>query len=597
MYDQRVTIAEAVNKIQNQNYLLPAIQREIVWKRNQITDIFDSVLQGFPIGTFLYWDIEDEKRDDYTMYGFIKDYITNTKYINTTSQSRNTQVTPDGSGNLKLILDGQQRLSAFYIGLKGTYTYKQPYKWYKNKGAWKKSKLYFKITSNPSQELDDSGDRQTKYEFKFLPIEQYSDKIVKRGDDLWLRVGAILDYPDSLDIDDLKDNICNEYLDKDNNLKKYVGHNLRELRTAIHDKKYITYFEEKKQNIDRVLEVFIRTNDGGTELQKSDLLLSIATANWTKYDAREELTSFVDHLNTQLPKINNYDKDFLLKSTLVLTDLPVAYRVSQFNRDNVSKIEDEWLTIKNAIEEAAKLVNYYGIDENTLTSKNAVIPIAYYLKETGLTSEKLKRGEKEYFEIKQNIKKWLITSLLHKTFSGSADVVLRNIRKVLSKNSGRKFPIDEINNKLKSLNKLVGFDEEIAENFLEYKYGSKRTFLALSLLYPQNDWGSIQHHMDHIFPSSKVNIDDLVSVGYTHNEAEELTERANQLANLQLLTARENESKQDKTFEQWVNSQNSSFFDRHMIPSDQEYHKLENFDKFLDKREEKIKDKIISILG
>ena len=84
MYDQRVIIAEAVREIQQENYLSPAIQREIVWKRDQITDLFDSVLQGYPIGTFLYWDIEDRNRDRYTMYGFIQGYITTTKYIRST---------------------------------------------------------------------------------------------------------------------------------------------------------------------------------------------------------------------------------------------------------------------------------------------------------------------------------------------------------------------------------------------------------------------------------------------------------------------------------------------------------------------------------
>ncbi len=58
------------------------------------------------------------------MYGFIKNYITSTKWIETNAQARNSKVKPDGAGDLKLILDGQQRLSSFYIGLKGTYTYK-----------------------------------------------------------------------------------------------------------------------------------------------------------------------------------------------------------------------------------------------------------------------------------------------------------------------------------------------------------------------------------------------------------------------------------------------------------------------------------------
>lgn len=328
MYDQRVTINEAVRQIQSQNYLLPAIQREIVWERDQITDLFDSVLQGYPIGTVLYWDLEDENRDEYTMYGFIQHYITDTKYIETDAQSRNSKVTPDGAGNLKLILDGQQRLSSFYIGLRGTYTYKQRYKWYRNEDAWNRSQLYFKLTSDPREQVNSGGDR-----------------LVRRGDDYWFRTGRILDYPDRNDVEDYIYELTDR-LDLDGEKRRWVGQNLRDLRTAIHEKKYITYFEEDKQDIDRVLEIFIRTNDGGTQLQKSDLLLSIAQANWQEYDAREELTSFVDHLNTQLPKTNGYDKDFLLKSSLVLSDLTVRYQVSQFKRENVSLIEEEWPQIK-----------------------------------------------------------------------------------------------------------------------------------------------------------------------------------------------------------------------------------------------------------
>lgn len=598
MYDQRVTIAEAVREIQQENYLLPAIQREIVWDRDQITDLFDSVLQGYPIGTFLYWDIEDQNRDQYTMYGFIQDYITKTKYINTNAQMRNSEVVPDGSGDLKLILDGQQRLSSFYIGLKGTYTYKQPYKWYRNENAWNKSRLYLNITSDPNDELEEGGDRNTRYEFSFLSVDDYEGRVVSRGDDLWLRAGSILNYPKHEEQEDLVHEIQSNHVNPENrDRRRHVGSNIRALWRGVHDRSYITYFEEKEQDIDRVLEIFIRTNDGGTQLQKSDLLLSIAQANWTEYNAREELTSFVDRLNTQLPATNNYGKDFLLKSCLVLSDLPVRYRVGQFNRENVSKIENEWPDIKRAIETAATLINQFGINEKTLTSRNAVIPVAYYFKETGQTVDELQRNDETYYETKQNIKKWLITSLLNGTFSGNADTVLRTVREVLQEMDGEDFPVEEINSEVRELNKVVGFTEEIAENVLEYTKGSKRTFLALSLLYPEHDWGSVQHHQDHVFPAAQLEEDYLRDEGYSEEQIQRFTEERDKLANLQLLTEGENTTKQDTPFETWVNSQNAGFYDRHLIPKDPDYHRLENFDEFVEHRREKIKDHLKSMLS
>ena len=596
MYNQQVSIQEAVEEIQKENYLLPAIQREIVWERDQITDLFDSLLQGYPIGTFLYWDVKDENRDEYTMYGFIKNYITTTKYIETDAQMRNSKVIPDGAGDLKLILDGQQRLSSFFIGLKGTYTYKQSRKWYRNRSAWKRSRLYLKITSDPSEVIEEGGDRQTRYEFQFLPESDYSGKIVERGNDYWFRAGAILDYADRNELADYIHEVSQKYeLDPDE--QKWVGQNLRDLRTAIHDQTYITYFEEKEQNIDRVLEIFIRTNDGGTELQKSDLLLSIAQANWVEYDAREELTSFVDHLNTQLPKTNNYGKDFLLKSSLVLSDLPVQYRVEQFKRENVAEIENNWPMIKDSIEEAATLINYFGIHEKTLLSRNAVIPLAYWFKTTDLTAEKLQTDRSTRVQTKRDIKRWLITSLLHGTFSGSADTVLRRTREVIQEQEEEGFPIDELNDNIRQLGKIVGFNEESAENVLEYQKGGNRTFLALTLLYEHRDFGSIQYHQDHIFPSNLLDAEKLVEAGIEPEKAITFEEQADKFANLQLLTGKENEAKQDKPFGEWIKTRDESFYDRHLIPDDPKLYKLENFDDFLDARGALIKQELINVLG
>jgi hypothetical protein len=594
MYDQRVTIRDAVRRIESGDYLLPAIQREIVWKREQITDLFDSVLQGYPIGTFLYWDIREENWDEYTMYGFIKNYITSTKWIETDAQTRNSKVKPDGASDLKLILDGQQRLSSFYIGLKGTYTYKEPYQWYRNRSSWTKSRLYLNLSSDPREEVEEGGDRNMRYQFEFLSAEKYDKTLVQRDGDWWFRAGSILNHPDTLDIQDYIDEKTSE-LDIEN--EGVFGQNLRDFRRAIHDQKYITYFEEQQQDIDRVLEIFIRTNDGGTQLSKSDLLLSIAQANWQEYDAREELTSFVDNLNTQLPMTNDYGKDFLLKSSLVLADLPVRYRVSQFKRENVAKMEEQWPEIRRAIEEAATLVNNFGIGGKTLLSQNAVIPLAYYFKQTGLTAEKLMRDESERVQTKRDIKRWFITSLLHGTFSGSADSVLNRIRDVLKEHSSETFPVESIEKEMADLGKMTGFNEEMIDNVLEYTKGGTRTFLTLTLLYDQVDFGNIQYHQDHIFPDSLLDEDRLVEQGFDRDRARTLEERADRLANLQLLTGRENEAKQNTPFEEWIESRDESFYDRHHIPTDPETHELENFETFLEQRSELIRSELQSVLG
>jgi len=93
---------------------------------------------------------------------------------------------------------------------------------------------------------------------------------------------------------------------------------------------------EKDESLDKGSNVFIRVNSGGTILSYSDLLLSVAVAQWKNRDAREEVTGFVDRLNAIGDRFN-FDKDVVLKSCLVLSDFTeIAFKVGQLQqRDHV----------------------------------------------------------------------------------------------------------------------------------------------------------------------------------------------------------------------------------------------------------------------
>ena len=56
---QSIRIKEAINYIARNNYLLPAIQRKFVWEIEQIEMLFDSILRGYPINSFMLWKIQD----------------------------------------------------------------------------------------------------------------------------------------------------------------------------------------------------------------------------------------------------------------------------------------------------------------------------------------------------------------------------------------------------------------------------------------------------------------------------------------------------------------------------------------------------------
>src|SRR4051812_4713549 len=69
-----VTIKRALENIHRHEYVLPAIQREFVWKPSQICRLFDSLMQGYPIGSFLFWKVDRENTRRFTFYDFVRDY-------------------------------------------------------------------------------------------------------------------------------------------------------------------------------------------------------------------------------------------------------------------------------------------------------------------------------------------------------------------------------------------------------------------------------------------------------------------------------------------------------------------------------------------
>lgn len=67
-------IKEIIEKIGRNDFYLPAIQRKFVWDCQQIESFFDSIMRGYPIGTFLFWFVAGENKNNYTFYKFIQEY-------------------------------------------------------------------------------------------------------------------------------------------------------------------------------------------------------------------------------------------------------------------------------------------------------------------------------------------------------------------------------------------------------------------------------------------------------------------------------------------------------------------------------------------
>jgi len=575
-----ITVKEAVDNVAARKYLLPAIQREVVWDTYQIRRLFDSLMRDYPIGSFLFWHVDKKDAGNYQFYEFMRDY-------HERDNRHNVKASVEGQDDITGILDGQQRLTSLYIGLKGSYAYKEPRKRWDNPRAFPTRRFYLNLLA-PAQGEDEGG---FKYDFQFLkdgetkPID---------GETYWFRVSDILNLKGEVEVNNFL--IDNELMKGPKERAAFANETLFRLFSAIHRKPVINYFLERDKSLDKVLNIFIRVNSGGTVLSYSDLLLSIATAQWQDLDAREEITSFVDELNSKGNGFR-FDKDFVLKSCLVLSDFKdIRFKVDNFNKTNMLKIEEDWDTITQSLRLAVVLISSFGYGRDTLTANYATIPIAYYLKAKGLPDNFDVTAK--YAEDRAYIRKWLIRSLVKRVFGGVPDTVLRPVRDIIGENTDR-FPLELITEKFKGSTKSLAFTKDDVENLLYYRYGQGYTFSTLALMYPSLDFRH-RFHIDHIHPKSKFTRARLRNQGIPETDIGFYLDTVDLLPNLQLLEGIPNQEKGDTDFGDWLKKncaspeQAAAYKNCHMIP-EVEY-SLTNFREFFVRRQGIMRTRLQEVL-
>lgn len=565
------TIASILPKL-NHSWFLPSLQREFVWGTGRVCELFDSLMRAYPISSLLTWKVPDLAREDVEAYRFLNQ--------GSDFGAHNTRERAFGAEELTFVLDGQQRLTSLLIGLKGTYEVRLKYA---RKGE--SQRLHLDLLRD-GVAADDQG--QVWYGFEF----RANSATAARGSE-WFEVGRILRYADKLELllQETKSKLERFHLTEQE--INCAIHNLSRLYSLVYRDESLTYHTETVGDQERMLEIFVRANSGGEPLSKSDLLLSNLTVHWQGLSARDEIKEYVDDLNDKLNRGLNksqskasLSQDFVLKACLVLLDLPVAYRISSFNKATCDRSADYWTEIKHAITQTVEIANWFGITGPTLTSANSLIPIAYYLyrnPESHLMSEDRDDAAKAHV-----IRRWLIMALLNGIFGGSSDSMLSKLRETIKRygENGRMFPVEELDLAARQAKRIPTTDRQAVKEILALQYGRPITKLAQTLLFDERSWGVIAHNCDHIFPLEGFN-----------KYFRQYKDLANNFGNLTLLTAPANNEKRAVPFEEWICTQEVAFLDRHLIPQSPELWKFERFPDFMKERERLILDRLYRVLG
>lgn len=562
-----ITIKKAVENIDSNKYLIPAFQREFVWTSEQIENLFDSLMRGYPISSMLFWEVTGESRKAYQYYQFLQSFVEEHHIHN------EPKAGCESMESFFAILDGQQRLSSLFLGIKGMVAYHAKYKpWENDDKNFPPMKLYLNLSHEEKQ-----NEGSKKYDFKFRQAvdNQWTDLVADDKGNKWFRVGAILTIESLLKFSKQHDLTINE----DSILER--------LRKVIVDENVINYYLETEVAADKAVDIFVRINSGGRPLSISDILLSIVVAGWKKQDARKEIKNLLDQVAGKGFKINH---DYVIKSLQYLLDKPVQSKITTFDDSFVRETEDKWANIKECILSLFELLRVFGLDDRTLTSYNATMPVLFFLYKKGIYENiSTKKGQESQRNI---IKKWLLKTLLLKSFGGSSDSTLEQARKSIDTTQDL-FPSEDISIGIKQPTMM---DQNTIDEILSTQKDQAYAFATLALFYPNIDTAN-KFNLDHMHPASS--FDKYMKSLKAPTDKKECWGRYNSIVNLQMLGENENKSKNDMSLEEWVNQtgkERTTLEKETFLPCSISL-SVENFDEFYNERKKLLTKKLLCELG
>lgn len=556
-----ITIAATLNEINRQLYI-PGIQRPYVWDPDQITRLFDSLMQRYPISTLLYWELQPENRADWEIYNFVRDFRQGDIHNDHAELEDNKPIT--------LVLDGQQRLTSLLIGLTGSYTRKLKHQRKIKDTSWITELLYIDL-AHIRQESDDDAVVDLHYRFSF-----FDERTPPRNtpDELWFELSFIMsaDSPEALHQLETKWIDANPQLASE--LKVTARANLRRLWKMVWEDDAVAFYTERSQSYDKVLDIFIRANDGGTKLSRSDLLMSVITLRWDQFNARDETEGLIAELTETLQPPRAIEREFILRSCLFICDLDFQFQIQNFTPANIRLIEQHWVEIKRSLLFTASILRTNGLFGENLASHNIVMLVGYYaywLNRTSTAAEHMIAMSDQ-----ERIRRWVVMFIFQGLLSLQTSTTFKAIRNVLreARRHGTEFPAEALVEAVRGTGRTMGFDDEWVHRYCRHGETEKQASALVSFLYgaplpflKRRPLPLVQSRflMTEVLLGARVP-DGLIPLVQSLRGTLQLTVA---------LTEAEERDYIAMDFEEWIRSQPDSFFETHALPPDRSLYRID----------------------
>jgi len=246
-----------IDEIKEGGIKIPVFQREFVWKPQQMLELLDSILKGYPIGSLLFWKPNDEFKT--------KEFIGPYRISNS-------------SKDVKYVLDGFQRLSTLFGSLINPAVYSESQKI----SEAKEFQIYYNLASR---------------EFTYVKSKSYNRYF-------YIPLHKIVDTFEFIDFLKELERTVGDRIELANLIS-----NAKEINKILYDYE-IPFVEIKGGDIKSAVEIFSRINSTGTEISQDFMLSALSYNPDTSFLFSDKITNF-------LTELSKYNFDNLKRDTIL----------------------------------------------------------------------------------------------------------------------------------------------------------------------------------------------------------------------------------------------------------------------------------------
>lgn len=314
--------SDLISEIQKGIIKIPKFQREFVWSIEKTAKLLDSILKGYPIGTFILWQT-DERINDIKNVGNLE-----------------IPDTPEGT-KVEYVLDGQQRITSLFAAYLGAQI---------QKPGEKKVTDYNNIVVNLDKDIDENDDQ-------VITAEPAGEKYISLCELLNFSYSKAKELSEKFSDDELE--LINAY------------------STAFKTYEFSTVVL-RKEDIDSAIEVFTRINTGGQTLTLFEIMSAKTYDEAQQFDMQVKWEKLVKELkNVGYEGVSN--SVILSLLSLILSRTKECKRKTILSL-NKQEIIDTWDDAISALKDAIDyFMTTYRIPVSQLLPYDSLlVPFSYF---------------------------------------------------------------------------------------------------------------------------------------------------------------------------------------------------------------------------